>query len=232
MFMNPSLVFDIICTVFWLVMALRYARKGMLSSLVQIGGSLVGLIGAWRFAVWGSAAVFNRFFAGGFRTAIAESIAAGGGVDLGQIAAEYAGFLPEGFRQSIVETCERSLSAALTDNALVLADAIVQNVLMPLLTPVISIVLFFVAYALIRMLVSLLVTVLGLVNHLPVLGAVNRGLGFAVGGFASLVDVFLLLCVIWALIVITGGGLPLLNEGTLSGSFYYKAFSLANPFLH
>ena len=64
MFMNPSLVFDIICTVFWLVMALRYARKGMLASLVQIGGSLVGLIGAWRFAVWGSAAVFNRFSPG------------------------------------------------------------------------------------------------------------------------------------------------------------------------
>ena len=232
MFMNPSLVFDIICTVFWLVMALRYARKGMLASLVQIGGSLVGLIGAWRFAVWGSAAVFNRFFAGGFRTAIAESIAAGGAVDLSQIAAEYAGFLPEGFRQSIVEACQGSLSAVLTDNAVVMADAIVQHVLMPLLTPVISIVLFFVAYALLRMLVSLLVTVLGLVNHLPVIGAVNRGLGFAVGGFASLVDVFLALCVIWALVVITGGGLPLLNEATLSGSLYYKAFNLVNPFLY
>ena len=153
-------------------------------------------------------------------------------MDLSQIAAEYAGFLPEGFRQSIVEACQRSLSAVLTDNAVVMADAIVQHVLMPLLTPVISIVLFFVAYALLRMLVSLLVTVLGLVNHLPVIGAVNRGLGFAVGGFASLVDVFLALCVIWALVVITGGGLPLLNEATLSGSLYYKAFNLANPFVY
>ena len=53
--------------------------------------------------------------------------------------------------------CERSISAVLNDNAVVLADTIVQKVLAPLLTPVISLVLFFVAFALLRMLVSLLV---------------------------------------------------------------------------
>ena len=54
--------------------------------------------------------------------------------------------------------------------------------LAPLLTPVISLVLFFVAFALLRMLGSLLVTVLGLVNKLPVIGAVNHWLGWGVGG--------------------------------------------------
>ena len=46
------------------------------------------------------------------------------------------------------------------------------------LTPVISVVLFFVVFALLRMLVSMLVTVLGLVNRLPVIGTVNRWLGW------------------------------------------------------
>ena len=69
-------------------------------------------------------------------------------MDLTGIADKYAGFLPESFRASIVETCERSISAVLSDNAVVLADAIVQKVLAPLLTPVISIVLFFVVFAL------------------------------------------------------------------------------------
>lgn len=231
MFMNPSLVFDIICTGIWAVLAVRYARKGMLASLVQIAGNFISLLGAGRFAAWGSAAVFERFFAGGFRDAIAGTIASGGGIDLSAIAAEYAGFLPESFRQSIVEAFQRSLSAALAGNALLAADAIVQNILMPLLTPVISIVLFFVAYSLFRMLVSLLVTVLGLVNRLPVIGVVNRALGFAMGGAASLMDVFLLLCVVWALMVVTGGGISWLNEAALGGSFYYKAFSLLNPFV-
>ena len=91
--------------------------------------------------------------------------------------------------------------------------------------------LFFLCFAALRMVISLLVTVLGLVNRLPVLGAVNRGLGLAAGVAAGLADVFLLLCVVWALIVITGGNLPALNEQLLGGSIYYQTFSRINPFL-
>ena len=144
---------------------------------------------------------------------------------------KYAGFLPESFRASIVETCERSISAVLSDNAVVLADAIVQKVLAPLLTPVISVVLFFVAFALLRMLVSMLVTVLGLVNRLPVIGTVNRWLGWVTGCVASTMDIYLVLCVVWAVIVITGGNLTVLNDTVMSSSLYYKAFNLFNPFL-
>lgn len=165
------------------------------------------------------------------RDQIAANIAAGGAVSLDGIAQRYAGFLPEAFRASIVDACERSISAVLNDNAVVLADTIVQKVLAPLLTPVISLVLFFVAFALLRMLVSLLVTVLGLVNKLPVIGAVNHWLGWGVGGIASLVDIYLVLCVVWALIVITGGNLTMLNDTVMSGSLYYKVFNVFNPFV-
>ena len=231
MFKNPSFLFDIICTVVWLLLAVRYARKGFLASVVQLAGSLLSLTGARAFSGWAAGQVFQNFFAGSFRDQIAASITAGGVVDLSGIAQRYAGFLPESFRASIVEACERSVSAVLSDNAVVLADVIVQKVLAPLLTPVISLVLFFVAFALLRMLVSLLVTVLGLVNKLPVIGTVNRGLGYTVGAMASLVDIYLVLCVVWAIIVITGGNLTVLNDTVMSSSLYYKAFNLFNPFL-
>ena len=188
-------------------------------------------MGARVFSGWAAAEVFQRFLAGSFRTQIAESISAGGVVDLTGIADKYAGFLPESFRASIVETCERSISAVLSDNAVVLADAIVQKVLAPLLTPVISVVLFFVAFALLRMLVSMLVTVLGLVNRLPVIGTVNRWLGWVTGCVASTMDIYLVLCVVWAVIVITGGNLTVLNDTVMSSSLYYKVFNLFNPFL-
>ena len=231
MFKNPSFLFDIICTVVWLLLAVRYARKGFLASVVQLAGSLLSLTGARAFSGWAAGQVFQNFFAGSFRDQIAASITAGGVVDLSGIAQRYAGFLPESFRASIVEACERSISAVLNDNAVLLADVIVQKVLAPLLTPVISLVLFFVAFALLRMLVSLLVTVLGLVNKLPVIGTVNRGLGYTVGALASLVDIYLVLCVVWAIIVITGGNLTVLNDTVMSSSLYYKAFNLFNPFL-
>ena len=200
MFKNPSFLFDIICTVVWLLLAVRYARKGFLASVVQLAGSLLSLTGARAFSGWAAGQVFQNFFAGSFRDQIAASIAAGGVVDLSGIAQRYAGFLPESFRASIVEACERSVSAVLSDNAVVLADVIVQKVLAPLLTPVISLVLFFVAFALLRMLVSLL-------------------------------DIYLVLCVLWALIVITGGNLTMLNDTVMSSSLYYKVFNVFNPFL-
>ena len=230
MFKNPSFIFDIICTVVWLLLAVRYARKGFLAAVVQLTGNLVSLFGARQFSGWAAGQVFEQFFANSFRDQIAASISTEGAVSLSGIAAKYAGFLPESFRASIVEACERSISAVLNDNAVVLADVIVQKVLAPLLT-VISLVLFFVAFALLRMLVSLLVTVLGLVNKLPVIGAVNHGLGWSVGALASLVDIYLVLCVVWALIVITGGNLTVLNDTVMSGSLYYKAFNLVKPFL-
>ena len=53
------------------------------------------------------------------------------------------------------------------------------------------------------------------------IGAVNHWLGWGVGGIASLVDIYLVLCVVWALIVITGGNLTMLNDTVMSGSRYY-----------
>lgn len=231
MFMNPSFLFDIICTAVWLGLAIYYARKGLLAAVVQIGGNLLSLIGAQQLASWGSGALFDRFFAGSFRERIVVSLSEGGAVDLNRIAQQYAGFLPESIRRQVVEACQRALDGLLTDNALVVADTIVQDVIRPLLTPVFSLVLFFLCFAALRMLISLLVTVLGLVNHLPVLGAVNRTLGMVVGALAGLADVFLGMCVVWALMIISGGNLPLLNEAALGGSLWYQLFNQINPFV-
>ena len=105
MFKNPSFIFDILCTVIWLVLAIRYARKGFLAGVVQLTGNLISLFGARQFSGWAAGQVFERFFAGSFRDQIAANISAEGAVSLSGIAARYAGFLPESFRASIVEAC-------------------------------------------------------------------------------------------------------------------------------
>ena len=219
MFKNPSFLFDILCTAAWIVLTVRYARKGFLASMVQLLGNGLSLLGAHQLSSACAGWVFEHL------------LAAGGVVDLTGIADKYAGFLPQSFRASIVAACERSIGAVLSDNAVVLADTIVEKVLQPLLIPVITLVLFFVFYALLRLLVSMLVTVLGLVNKLPVVGTVNRGLGWLVGGGTALMDIYLVLCVVWGLVVITGGSLSVLNDTVMSGSLYYKVFNLFNPFL-
>ena len=52
-----------------------------------------------------------------------------------------------------------------------------------------------------------------------------------VGGGTALMDLYLVLCVVWGLVVITGGSLSVLNDTVMSGSLYYKVFNLFNPFL-
>lgn len=232
MFKNPSFIFDIVCTVVWLGLLIYYYRKGFLAALVQLLGNLLSLVGAQRFASIGAQWVFKNFLFEHFSSKLAESLAASGGaIDLDAIAEKYAGFLPASLREAVVTSCERQVAAAVSEKSAAIADIIVANVIRPLMVPVIALALFFVGYGLLRMLMSMLGTVLGLVNRLPVLGTVNRWLGLSMGGLASLVDIYLVLCVVWGVIVITGGSLTVLNDTVMSSSIYYKMFNLFNPFL-
>ena len=110
MFKNPSFLFDIICTAAWIILVVRYARKGFLSSIVQLVGNLFSLLGAKELSAACAGWVFEHMLAGGFRTQIAANIAAGGAVDLSGIAEKYAGFLPASFRASIVQPASAPLA--------------------------------------------------------------------------------------------------------------------------
>ena len=57
MFKNPSFLFDMLCTAVWLLLAVRYARKGFLASVVQLSGSLISLFGARQFSGWAAGRV-------------------------------------------------------------------------------------------------------------------------------------------------------------------------------
>ena len=89
---------------------------------------------------------------------------------------------------------------------------------------------FFVAFALCRLVVSFVVAVLTNFNRIPLVGGVNRMLGFAMGILAGTVDLYLVLCAVWAIIVITGGSISFLNDTALSGSVAYGIFGRLNPF--
>ncbi len=109
MFKNPSFLFDILCTVVWLVLAVRYARKGFLASIVQLTGNLISLLGARAFRCLrglGVRALAGRKLPHPDRRQHCRRRCWS---DLAGIAEQYAGFLPEAFRASIVAACERSI---------------------------------------------------------------------------------------------------------------------------
>lgn len=224
--MNAAIVFDLVMLALLLVVAFAYARRGFAAGLVQFVGNLASLIGALVLSHQASPLLFEKFFQNGFVTSIQNTISSEGTVNIQGTIEKYAGFLPESIKESLTASASSLLDSGAPD----LAAKLVDEVIAPLLTPIIAIVLFFVAFALCRLLVGLLVAVLTNVNRIPVMGSVNRFFGFLMGLLAGVVDLYLVLCAVWAVIVITGGSIGFLNDQALAGSITYSLFGRFNPF--
>ena len=224
--MNAAIVFDLVMLALLLVVAFAYARRGFAAGLVQFVGNLASLIGALVLSHQASPLLFEKFFQNGFVTSIQNTLTAEGTVNIQSTIEKYAGFLPESIKESLTASASGLLDSGAPDMAVKLVDEVIA----PLLTPIIAIVLFFVAFALCRLLVGLLVAVLTNVNRIPVMGSVNRFFGFLMGLLAGVVDLYLVLCAVWAVIVITGGSIGVLNDQALAGSITYSLFGRFNPF--
>ena len=224
--MNSAIVFDLVMLALLLVVAFAYARRGFAAGLVQFVGNLASLIGALVLSHQASPLLFEKFFQNGFVTSIQNTLTAEGTVNIQSTIEKYAGFLPESIKESLTASAAGLLDSGAPDMAVKLVDEVIA----PLLTPIIAIVLFFVAFALCRLLVGLLVAVLTNVNRIPVMGSVNRFFGFLMGLLAGVVDLYLVLCAVWAVIVITGGSIGFLNDQALAGSITYSLFGRFNPF--
>lgn len=224
--MNAAIVFDLVMLALLLVVAFAYARRGFAAGLVQFVGNLASLIGALVLSHQASPLLFEKFFQNGFVTSIQNTLTAEGTVNIQSTIEKYAGFLPESIKESLTASAAGLLDSGAPD----MAVKLVEEVIAPLLTPIIAIVLFFVAFALCRLLVGLLVAVLTNVNRIPVMGSVNRFFGFLMGLLAGVVDLYLVLCAVWAVIVITGGSIGFLNDQALAGSITYSLFGRFNPF--
>lgn len=218
--------FDLILLAILLLVAMRYAGKGFAAALVQFAGNLASLLGASIFSQNIAPVLFTNFFENNFTTSIEKTLADGGQVQLDQLVEKYAGFLPDEIQQSITQ----SAGGVLTGNAPELAEQVVNQVIAPLLTPIIAIVVFFVAFALCKVIVGFVVAVLTNFNRIPILGSVNKLLGFAMGLLAGVVDLYLILCAVWAIIVVTGGSIPWLNQQVLGESIGFSLFGQFNPF--
>lgn len=226
MTLSAANIFDLVLLVLLVVVAFGYARRGFVAGLVQFVGNLASLVGAVVLSNKVAPMVFARFFESGFVSSIEKTLTVEGSVDLEALIEKYAGFLPVGVKESLIETGTGMLGSTTPD----LANKLVDQVIAPLLTPIIAIVVFFVAFALCKVLVGFVVAVLTNFNRIPVVGGVNRMLGLAMGLLAGVVDLYLVLCAVWAVIVITGGSIAFLNDQALGGSIAYGAFSRLNPF--
>ena len=225
--LSYALILDVALVALVLITMLFYGKKGFASGIVALVGNLVSLTVAWVVSGRVSPAVFDNFFKSGLITKTAAAIQQQGGVNLNSILRDLTGILPQSFIDEIVASAQGLFDSTAPD----VAEAIVENVVAPLIVPIITVAVFFITYALCRILVAFLAAILENVNKIPLLGGVNRGLGYLVGAVMGLINAVLVLCLVWAVIAITGNSLPGINETALSGSYLFTMFFTYNPFL-
>lgn len=200
-------------------------RRGFLAGLM----GLIGAVGAIVGGVWASrewAPVLYQKYLG---AAIGEKVAAAvaeQGANAPALLEKYMGFLPEDLQQKLAAAVQAAVSGADTDIA-----AQVVTALQPLLEPVLQTLIFLVACMVIRALFSFLVKLMRAFNGLPVLGTLNRILGFAFGFVTGVLDCWLICLVLWAVASASAGRIPFLTTASLSQSVIYTFFLQFNPFL-
>lgn len=224
---SSAILIDLLLLAVIGVSVFHYARKGFVAGLIDLVGNLLSLGLAWLISGRISPTVFENFFKSGLIEKTAGAIQRQGGVNLTAILDGLSGFLP----QRLLDEIAASAQGLLGSNTPDLAQQVVEKIIAPLVVPLITVVVFFAVFVLCRVAVALLVTALTNLNKIPVLGGANRLLGVGIGVVAGLIHVLLCLCLLWAVVVITNGTLPFLNDTVLSGSRFYSFFSAYNPFL-
>ena len=107
----------------------------------------------------------------------------------------------------------------------------VVNALEPLFLPVIQAVVFLSVWIVVRVLCRMLGRVLRGINAIPLIGGLNRILGFAFGFVSGLLNCWIWSILLWVAANLTGGKLEFLTTATLNRSVIYGLLANLNPFL-
>ncbi|MEG2166501.1 MAG: hypothetical protein RRY96_09415, partial [Ruthenibacterium sp.] len=196
--LHPALWFDVVLLILLVVTIFQYRGKGLVAGLLDLVGNLAALSVAWILSGKFSPNVFENFFKSGLIESTAKTIQEQGTFNFNQFMNGFAKFLPD----SLVERLTDSVGGVLNSGAPDIAQQIVEQVIAPLIVPIITVVVFFVTYAVCKLVLAFLVATLTNINHIPIVGGVNRTLGAFVGVLAGGINILLALCLVWAVIAI------------------------------
>lgn len=183
-------------------------------------GSVAGIIGGtYGTRVW-AGGIYDKYVASHVTDVVADTLEKTGG-DLAQ-AIHALTFLPQSIQQKLIDTVSAASSNAVPQ---------VVNALEPLFLPVIQAVVFLSVWIVVRVLCRMLGRVLRGINAIPLIGGLNRILGFAFGFVSGLLNCWIWSILLWVAANLTGGKLEFLTTATLNRSVIYGLLANLNPFL-
>lgn len=219
---TASAIFDISALVLLVICTLYYARKGFLSGIISLAGTVASIVLSYFISRNLAPSFFASFIRPGLEERIAAALAQQTEMTVQGLQAaleSVVGFLPDYAAAAVVNAYEYSS----TPNAAEFAAGMVTDLIEPMFTPVIALVLFVLSFMLLRILFGVLNRIVRGLARLPLLGTANSALGAAMGVFVAAVYVFLAVMLLGATYAALGGLSPLDNPFT--GSIFYRLFS-------
>lgn len=227
---NAALILDIALAVVLVGTVITAARRGLVTTLLRLGGMAVSMFAAYYVSGHLSPEVFERFFKGSLIRQTSEMIASDGQMTIQNIVDKLVPILPQELVAQLLGGADK-LAQMLDTTTPDIAAQIVDNVIAPLFLPIISVMVFFVTFAVCSFVVRFVAAAFINLNRVPLVGDVNRLFGTVAGLVLGIIYVMLLLCGAWAVVVITGDNLSWFSSATLESSFFYRLFASYNPFV-
>ncbi len=228
---SPAFWFDIICIAIFISFCARYVHLGFLAAVVQICGTAISLIGAHVFASFADSWVYETFFEASLTQRVETLMAENSENGIEALSQTLLELMPESlltlWQGSVFEPSALSLAG----NVDAVTASLMDGAVAPVVTQMIFMVLFVGAFLVCRILIFVLVKALRAANYIPVIGGVNRVLGWLFGTVGAAVDIYLLFCVLWMFILLSNDMMPVLNTADLSTSFLFTLFQTYSPFM-
>lgn len=214
-----GLLYDLLFVVVLFLAASSGWRRGFVSSLTLLIGSVAGIFGAVFVARSAGPVIYNEYVG----ASIAEKVSAALAESGGDAAAAVQGltFLPQSIRDTLVNTMTEITGEATPH---------VIEVLEPIILPLIQVLLFLVVCIVVRWLFRALAWALRGCNAIPLVGSLNRVLGLALGLVSGALNCWLLSLGLWLAGMLANGQVEILRGSVLGQSFIYSLLSGLNPF--
>lgn len=214
-----GLLYDLLFVVVLFLAASSGWRRGFVSSLTLLIGSVAGIFGAVFVARSAGPVIYNEYVG----ASIAEKVSAALAESGGDAAAAVQGltFLPQSIRDTLVNTMTEITGEATPH---------VIEVLEPIILPLIQVILFLVVCIVVRWLFRALAWALRGCNAIPLVGSLNRVLGLALGLVSGALNCWLLSLGLWLAGMLANGQVEILSGSVLGQSFIYSLLSGLNPF--
>lgn len=214
-----GLLYDLLFVVVLFLAASSGWRRGFVSSLTLLIGSVAGIFGAVFVARSAGPVIYNEYVG----ASIAEKVSAALAESGGDAAAAVQGltFLPQSIRDTLVNTMTEITGEATPH---------VIEVLEPIILPLIQVILFLVVCIVVRWLFRALAWALRGCNAIPLVGSLNRVLGLALGLVSGALNCWLLSLGLWLAGTLANGQVEILRSSVLGQSFIYSLLSGLNPF--